>query len=365
MFSMLADFLPPSLVFWWQRMLFSGDERRAFYIQLAMLMRNGAVLGVALKTLHGIYSSNGTKPNRVKAVIAKECMDGLGESSTVPDTLFDWIPYDEYQLIEAGTKADGGVAEALKRAAELVKRKGVMRSTLINKLSYPMVQFAGVIALLYYVALKALPQILKMSKRDQWDFQAYMMDFLAHAVGGYGTIIAAGMVVCVAFMIWSLPNLTGSVRMWFEPFPPWSIMRRIWGATFLYNFALLQSAGRMGRDILVEGIETANPYMAERMQGALVGVKNGKNIGEALFLAGYNFPSREAVEFSRAIAGQEGGQESMMQFTAEWMDQTVEDVSSLADSVSVLVTLFNFAVLVFVLSGASSMGMAALDKVNG
>jgi type II secretory pathway component PulF len=362
---MFKEFFP-SIYYSLQRFFFVGDERRVFYVHLSMMMRNGLVLRVALQKLYGIYSLSGrnTRIWNAKAAVTKECLDGLDQASTVPDTLYDWIPYDEHQLIDAGTKGGGGIELALKRAAELVERKGKMRSTIIAKMSYPLVQLIGVIFLLYYVAVNAMPQILRMSKPENWDFSAHVMAGLSFSVQHYGVLILTGMILMVLFMIWSLPNLTGTLRMWLEPIPPWSICARVWGATFLYNYALLQAQGRMGVEILLDGIETSNPYMSERMHGALVGVKNGKNIGEALHLAAFNFPSREAVEFTRAIAGQDGGHESLMQFTSEWMDQTVKDVSALSDFFSMLVMMFNFGVLFAVLSGASSMGMSAIGQAG-
>jgi len=206
--------------------------------------------------------------------------------------------------------------------------------------------------------------MLKMTKPDQWDYSAWMMATVSNVVGNYGLLLLGIGVVIVLFTIWSIPNLTGAVRLKFESLPPWSVVREMWGATFLFNYALLLSSGRMGKQILLDGIETANPYMTERMLGALTAVKNGKNIGEALYLAGYNFPSREAVEFTRAIAGQEGGQEALMQFTTEWMDETVRKVSVLADSLNVFVMLFNFSVLISVLMGASSIGMTAINTIG-
>jgi type II secretory pathway component PulF len=354
----------PVTYFWIQRSLFVGDERRTFFLQLSMLMRNGLMGKLALLKLVEVYGNNDSNPHSTKAVVAKECLDGLGESATVPDTLYEWVPYDEYQVINAAMSAKGGIAAGLQRAADLVERKGRMRGVLIAKLSNPAVQFVSVLGLLYYISSHALPQMLKMTKPDQWDFSAWMMAMVAEMVGNYGLVLLGAGVVLVLFMIWSIPNLTGVPRLWVEPIPPWSIVRETWGATFLYNYALLQSSGKMGKQILLEGIETANPYMAERMLGALTAVKNGKNIGEALHLAGYNFPSRAAVQFTRAIAGQEGGQEALMQFTTEWMDETVRKVSALADTLNVFVMLFNFTVLISVLMGASSIGMTAINAIG-
>jgi len=359
---MLDDILG-SFLFAFDKLRFGGDQRRMFYAHLAMLLRNGMNLPAALTRLLSVYSFNGSKPNRVKALVAKECIDGLASSDTIPDSLMDWIPYDEHATIAAGLKGDGGIEKALGRASELVKRKAIMRSVLSKKLSYPAIQAVALCALLYYISKKALPQILQMTDKSHWDFTAYAMDVCATVVGDYGSVLLVVMLVIAGFTIWSINNLTGSARLWLERIPPWSIVRRTRGATFFYNYGLLQFSGEKGLDILKGFLENANPYMAERINGAIKGVKNGKNIGDALYLAGYEFPSREAVEFVRAIAGLEGGHESMMTFASEWMDQTVEEVSILADTMALLVQLANFATIAFVLAGSSSIGGAALGGI--
>src|SRR5258708_1410413 len=100
----MLDDIISSILFAFDKIRFDGDQRRMFYAQLAMLMRNGMNLQAALTKLLSVYSFDGKKPNRVKALVAKECVDGLAASATIPDSLIAWIPYDEHATIAAGVR---------------------------------------------------------------------------------------------------------------------------------------------------------------------------------------------------------------------------------------------------------------------
>lgn len=341
------------------RLRLNGDERKMVYTHLAMLMRNGLSQQEALARLVAVYGREGKRPGAIKAVVCRECLEGLSASDTVADTLSDWVPYDEHSTIAASANADGGFQQGLTRAKELVERKQRMSAVLRKKLSEPLVQALALLGLMFYLAHNALPQILKMTSKDQWGFSAYAMDFIANYVGNYGIVWLCILIALSIFTLWSINNLTGRFRLILESVPPWSIVRRLRGSAFLYNFGMLQSSGVMGMTILKGFLEYSNPYMTERINGAIVGVKNGKSIGEALYQAGYEFPSREGVEFARAIGGLKEGHDALKIFAMEWMDQTVEDVSAIADGIALLVQLANIGTIALVFMGAGSIGSAA------
>ena len=91
-----------------------------------------------------------------------------------------------------------------------------------------------------------------------------------------------------------------------------------------------------------------------------MGVKLGKNLGEALYDAGYEFPSRQAIEYLRLIVTLDGGPEQLMEFADDWMTDTIEQVGALGSMIGNLALLSIFAVMGLVISGMSSVAMKAL-----
>ncbi|KVV07494.1 type II secretion system F family protein [Burkholderia ubonensis] len=348
----------------YRRGRFNAKERSSFYSKLGMLTKNGLNLKMALTTLYGVFSENGTKPNRIKAIVADECLAGQRAGKDIATTLMDWVPYEEAATIAAGARSEKGQHEALLRARQIVKRKAEMRKLLTKALSYPTLLWVAMAGLLYYTSKTVMPNLIRMTKPENWDITAQIMSVMANIVGEHGKLVLCVIFSIVACVIWSIGHVTGLPRVYLDRIPPWSIVRTVRGATFLYNFGVLQASGVKGLTILHGELKHANAYMKERIEGAIMGVKNGKNIGEALHLAGHEFPSREAIEYLRVIAPLNGGPEQMMEFAEDWMADSMEQVEAIAAVLGNLSLIAVFGVMGFLLSGAGSIGMQAMGSMG-
>lgn len=343
-----------------RRMRFSPKHRTDFYKQLAMLLKNGAKQRDALSKLRDVFSLNGEKPNNIKAVVADDCLAALSDGEKLADALGDWAPYEEVATIAAGERSNSGPHVGFLRAALLLKRKVMMRKAVVGALSYPAVLLAALLGVLYYISVTVMPTLMSMTKEAEWDTSTYVMAGMANLIGHHATEVMLCVGGGVLFVLWSMNNLVGIPRVYFDRFPPWSIARMVRGATFLYNFGVLQASNVKALQILDDDLERANPYMAERLEGAKMGVKLGKNLGEALYDAGYEFPSRQAIEYLRLIVTLDGGPEQLMEFADDWMTDTIEQVGALGSMIGNLALLSIFAVMGLVISGMSSVAMKAL-----
>ncbi|HEP6430534.1 TPA: type II secretion system F family protein [Burkholderia cenocepacia] len=348
----------------YRRSRFSSKERSSFYSKLGMLTKNGLTLKTALSTLHNVFSENGTKPNRIKAIVTEECLAGQRAGKEIALTLMDWVPYEEAATIAAGARSEGGQHTALLRARQIVKRKSEMRKLLTKALSYPTMLWVAMAGLLYYTSKTVMPNLIRMTKPENWDMTAQIMSVMANVVGEHGKLVLLLIFAVVAAVIWSVGHVTGLPRVYLDRVPPWSIVRTVRGATFLYNFGVLQASGVKALSILHSELKHANAYMKERIEGAIMGVKNGRNIGEALHLAGHEFPSREAIEYLRVIAPLNGGPEQMMEFAEDWMAESMEQVEAIAAVLGNLSLIAVFGVMGFLLSGAGAIGMQAMGSMG-
>ncbi|MBN3729337.1 type II secretion system F family protein [Burkholderia sp. Tr-20390] len=363
MFEWLID-LALELAEWYRRGRFSSKDRSSFYSKLGMLTKNGLTLKAALTTLHNVFSEGGTKPNKIKAIVAEECLAGQRAGKDIASTLVDWVPYEEAATIAAGARSEQGQHEALLRARQIVKRKAEMRKLMTKALSYPTMLWVAMGGLLYYTSKTVMPNLIRMTKPESWDVTAQIMSVLANIVGVHGELVLLVVFSVIGAVIWSIGHVTGLPRVYLDRLPPWSIVRTVRGATFLYNFGVLQASGDKAITILHNELKHANAYMRERVEGAIMGVKNGKNIGEALHMAGHEFPSREAIEYLRVIAPLNGGPEQMMEFAEDWMADSMEQVEAIAAMLGNLSLIAVFGVMGFLLSGAGAIGMQAMGSMG-
>jgi type II secretory pathway component PulF len=74
----------------------------------------------------------------------------------------------------------------------------------------------------------------------------------------------------------------------------------------------------------------ANPYMRERIQGAMYGIRQGANLGVALGNAGHGFPDKRAIQFIRILASREGFSESINKYSERWLMASIKRIEMLA-----------------------------------
>jgi len=124
-----------------------------------------------------------------------------------------------------------------------------------------------------------------------------------------------------------MPLWRGDARVLADRFAPYSIYRLVVGSGFLMAFAALQSAGVTVEKSLLRLSGMSQPWLRERLDGALLGVRSGLNCGEALRNAGYAFPSREVIDDLCVYAEYKGFSEALKLLAAEWMEEGVESIA--------------------------------------
>ncbi|MGZ3240396.1 MAG: type II secretion system F family protein, partial [Burkholderiaceae bacterium] len=139
--------------------------------------------------------------------------------------------------------------------------------------------------------------------------------------------VVAALIAIIIGILMSMPIWRGNTRVFFDGFAPYSIYRLIVGSGFLMAFSALQFAGITVEKSLIRLSNLSEPWLRERLDGALLGVKSGLNCGEALRNAGYNFPSKEVVDDLCVYAEYKGFAEALKILADEWMNEGVEAIT--------------------------------------
>jgi type II secretory pathway component PulF len=130
----------------------------------------------------------------------------------------------------------------------------------------------------------------------------------------------------VIVSIWSMPRWTGRVRVWADRIPPYSLYRMAVGVGFMLTVSAMTKANVTFTDTLRALLRDANPWYRERLTRTLQLMNNGRNLGEALYQAGHDFPDGEAVLDLRAFAGLAGFEVRMQKMGEKWIDLSVKRV---------------------------------------
>ena len=166
----------------------------------------------------------------------------------------------------------------------------------------------------------------------------------------FGLLI--GLVILVA---WSLPRWRGKIRTVLDKtIPPYTVYRRIQGATWLISYAALSESGMESKQVLSQIRRTASRWLDERLETVQFALAKGRNIGEALRLSGYGFPGPDIIDDLEIFSTFPNLHDKLMLLAEQSLTDTRDSVSltnKIVSEVSRMFVAIVFAVIFFGLMG--------------
>ena len=309
----------------WARLQFGQDARLRLYRKIAKMQANGLPLLKILDELWERASQRGRRPAEPLAIVLADCRRMVQNGRLLADGLAGWAPRNEQMILAAGEQA-GRLDTTLDVLVGVVQSQRRIRRVIVAGLSYPVAMFALILAYLYVFGVQVIPQFARMATPEKWHGAAHSLYVMSQLVQHWMPALLAGVAALVAAVLLSMPRWCGELRVLADRVAPYSIYRLISGSAFLMAFAALQMAGVTVEKSLMRLAAMAQPWLRERLDGALLGVKSGLNCGEALRLAGYGFPSRELVDDLCVYAEYRGFGEALRLMADEWMEEGVADI---------------------------------------
>ncbi|MDH0341962.1 type II secretion system F family protein [Chromobacterium haemolyticum] len=336
------------------RARFGSAARIEFYEAMSLLMENHVLLNDALKEMYKVASEDGKKPNNPRAIVIYDCMMGVGEGKPLSKVLEKWTNYQETSLIAAGEKSSN-LTKAFADAVKIITAKQQIASAVAMATAYPIVLFGMTCMLLNMVATQLVPKLSKIVNPETWEGSAALLYQMAKYVTDYGQISLIAVVLGVAGISFSFPFFRGSVRIYIDKIPPWSVYRMLHGATFLLNISVMLQSGIKLQDALIMLSNNANPWLKERIDAALYGTGIGGNLGVALYRAGYDFPDKKAVQFLMVLASREGFENAISRFGERWMQMSIKNIQTVAKVMLAFGIISIGMLMVVVVTGADGI----------
>ncbi|MGK7287840.1 hypothetical protein ACSPAB_23060 [Buttiauxella agrestis] len=192
----------------------------------------------------------------------------------------------------AGKVADGFlnamfIAEGTEKISRSIK-SSLMIVTYMFSLSF------GVVAMFCILLVPTLKQNVPLEK---WNTLQLCVWYFYVIVTEYWYLIFV-VIVVISFAVYkSLSIWTGNIRFHFDKLPPYSIYKRLNGATFILNVNAMLSAG-IPMETAINNMVTSceSPWMLERLEALHGAIESGvENLGAALEEIGYEFPGEAAI----------------------------------------------------------------------
>uniref|UniRef100_A0A1A9VZ18 HTH luxR-type domain-containing protein n=1 Tax=Glossina brevipalpis TaxID=37001 RepID=A0A1A9VZ18_9MUSC len=141
------------------------------------------------------------------------------------------------------------------------------------------------------------------------------------------SLLALLFMVIVAYGIMkSLPRWTGNLRFHADKYPPWSLYKNLYGATFILNVDAMLSSGIPIEEALQKMLSaSASAWLNERLQATLNAMGSGgeENLGHALDITGYEFPGEEAIIKMQSLFDTANKEGSLKRFGDKWLEKTI------------------------------------------
>ncbi len=331
-----------------------AEDRLEMYRKLSSLLKNRFSLMDALERLYQIASKDGKSPTDTMALAVASWMTEIRNGSTFSEALHGWAPSTELLLLSVGDVANLEIA--LQHTVRVVEGMNQMRSMVWGAVAYPLFLMCMVALLIWGVAKFMVPPMIDAVPGLQWKGVAKSLVDLSTFVDQHPIFLFSVLPTIVICVLITFPYWKGAGRAAFDKFPPWSIYRGFIGVSWLLALSALVRAGMpVSRAVQSLMSDDSTPYLKHRLNRALMFIRNGDNLGEALYHTRLGFPDEEIVGDLRIYSELDNFQEALENLANGWLENSIRTIGKQAEVLNAIAILMIAAVIGWVVWGTFVM----------
>lgn len=329
------------------RWCFRASARVDFYHQVSLLLDNGVSLENTLREIRRVNSQHdrpgvGARRASLRSPLVQildKTIHGVKSGNGFAEAIAEWCSPQETSVIAAG-EASGELTEAFKRVALVMKQRATLKKRLAGELAMPIMAILAIMIAYIVMGYQLVPILVKLMPVERWTGDTARLLKLSLFFKTYSWLIAVVLGALLVGFAQLLPRWTGPMRDRFERYPPFSIYRLFVGSTFLLNMSAKLAQGISQEDALKSEKAFAAPYLLERVNHTLRGIRSGMTFGDALMAAEHEFPDRRTIGTLRVISGRRGFDKALESFTNQWFESNLEAMTKAASWLRIVAILF-------------------------
>lgn len=329
---------------------FNGNDRVELYDDFEQYLHNDLHIKVIYKKLIDNYTRRGKKPDHPIGKILRECSDKLESGFSLAESLSDWIPDNELGIIDACDKAGSardGFANAIIICDGITRVRSAVKG--ITRIGMFLLSLNFVIVAAFCALL--VPAIINTVPLSQWNiFQTGVYYFYQTTVN-YWYIYILLFSVLYYLIKKSFTHLTGRTRHFLDRIMPWSVYRKIVGASFILSVNAMLSAGvAMEEAVISMKSGTRSRWYYERLFALEKAISAGEeNLGQALDATGFDFPDENAIIKMQTLFETNSYKESLNRFAKKWLEKTISDVERLGNRLHITCLFISTGIIILLL----------------
>lgn len=249
------------------KLFLTTSLRIRLYRYLAVYIENGEREVSALSYIYSsISQSSRLGIYHPLAVFCAKAIHNLTQAGTnLPNYMTHWVPADEGIVLASGSN----VGLNPKILAKIIDNiQAVDEASRELRKSYFTVIFSALLmySALYYLAASFFPMIQAAAPKDiVYTGSAAYLHACSTFFLDYGVPLGIFLCAIPFFISYSIPRLTGPLRLVLDLFFPWSPAKLLTASNFLFSYKTLVEAGLTEQQALIAINRNAAPYLRERM----------------------------------------------------------------------------------------------------
>ena len=342
---------------WWTKWRFGSVRREQAYRRLGALVARDFQMVDGLWMLAAQASDDGRRSGdpSAQAFIAWAELGRGG--STWAASMRGWIPVSHVLLIDAGEKSST-LATSFELCAFLERSRREMVELVIATFRYPAISFLGVLGVLWIFGNFILVQFAQTLPIEKWEglpaAVAWAYGVLSSGVFFIAVLVAAGL---GGVIVYQLPRWDSSWRRLVDWMQPFSTYRVFQGTMFLLALGAMLRAGRHDRVALSMLERTAQPWLRRKIERISFEMSvNGRGLGDAMWVADSQFPSRFVVREIRMLAALGEFEGAIEGLSRGWIEQAKTKLQTSARVWAGVATAANLGSLVLIVGGSVELG---------
>lgn len=331
----------------------SNSRRLKLYRKLAALLRNRFSLMNSLDMIYNGLSEEGRKPNEPMAIAVSSWGRSLQEGRPFSDCLKGWAPDRERLMLSVGDVSD--LESALLNLIKVSEGSTRMIRPIVSAIAYPFFLLMMSVLIMYAIGVYMVPPMLDAAPNTIWTGTAKSLISLSEWIQK-NWLIAFAFFPCIGAIIYfTIGYWTGKIRVKFDRFPPWSLYKIFTGITWLLALSALVKGGVPVSIALTSLRKDASRYLRERLDGALFYIKNGDNLGQALFQSGFEFPDKQIIADLKIYSELDNFEEALDKLANEWLEESVYMIEQRAEIMNAVALLTVSGIIAWAVFGTFDM----------
>lgn len=330
---------------WVARKTFFMNERRQLYEQMAFLLDNKSSLKEAITKLQYAARQKGKERSSLMYCL-NDIHAALTTGQTLDKGLSPWVPHSESTIIMSA-RLTGDLSNALKRTIQNIDTLGKLKNKVISSQIYPLFLCVGTLVAMHFLHEKYIPTLLALVPREALTGKLALFVGITEFFVSNLILLLLAISLTIISILWTMPNLTGKFRnRVLDRLFPWSVYKETEGATFLLNYAaLMHPSIRMEQALHLLSVY-ASPWLFERLDATRRKLSTGVNLGQALMLTGFNFPSRDAAVHLSILSGGNDAQDLIKSFAHFWQTESLNKIAKTCAVVNFVFLIINASYIV-------------------